>query len=654
MMVSRPNRRNALGVQIRPTHGHSKPSVNIHRQEEANRLRRFDTYGASIKKTEREDENKLDKTPKYCKKAKKIGQKILDHPITNFAFILFTIWALFADDIKMMTTSNEADVGFSVSIIFIQFIFTLEVIVGSFCVDNYFLGFFFWLDVISIVSLLLNIHWMNDIIVENISGASDQSSTGNKSNSKTVKVGTKAVTVLRIVRLIRIVRITKIFKISENLSGKANGKFQIDLAKEEEQLVEKLNIGKKLSDSTMRRVIILILSMIMGIIILDPNFYFQAVTSNEFAFKMLNDFKSINDPGLAIAIDQLIQTHENTITQVLYLQILNYTYGDLESGNFLRDSEKIELDQDCSGLITDEPPSELLLQYMNYSSSLDSTRCYILYDNIQISQLNALISICKTVAVCMILIFGAFCFSKDTNSMVLMPLDSMVRKIQRLTKNPSKGKQENELEEYYNLLKRIEKRSRVGCCMSDVNDGNRNIETIILDKTIVKIGSLLAMGYGEAGSLIIEKNLHDNHGDLNPMSPGDKLIGIFAHLNIVKSAELSKALGDNYTILLNEVLRIVNEVTSNFNIYNMKSTGDGMLLVWKLDDENATVDSKGNVYVADSPEIRQIVDMTLICLLKIETAIQTCQSLAKVRIQYFLKILTYKFIKFLNIFFSIF
>jgi len=231
----------------------------------------------------------------------------------------------------------------------------------------------------------------------------------------------------------------------------------------------------------------------------------------------------------------------------------------------------------------------------------------------------------------MILIFGAFCFSKDTNSMVLMPLDSMVRKIQRLTKNPAKGKQENELEEYFNLLKRIEKRRRVGCCKSDAFDGNRNIETIILDKTIMKIGSLMAMGYGEAGSMIIEKNLQENQGEVNPMSPGEKLIGIFAHLNIVKSEQLSKAIGDKYTILLNEVLSIVNEVTSNFNIYNLKSTGDGILLVWKLDDEYSRLDSNGNLYVADSVEIREIVDMTLICLLKIETAIQTSQSLAKVR-----------------------
>jgi len=631
MLSSRPNRRNALGVQVRPIQAPSKPGQNLHSQEEANRLRRFDTNENSQKKAGRLQVNKLDKLPNYCKKFKKIGQKILDHPFTNFSFIVFTIWALFADDIKMMTTSNESDVGFSISVIFIQFIFSLEVLVGSFCVDNYFLGFFFWLDVISIVSLFLNIHWVNDIIIENLSGTSDQSTTGNKSNSKTVKVGTKAVTVLRIVRLIRIVRITKIFKISENLTGRTVGKFKIELEKEEEQLVEKLNIGKKLSDSTMRRVIILMLSMIMGIIVLDPNFYFQAVSSNEFAFKMLNDFKSINDPGLIIAVDQLIKTHENTITEVLYLQILNYTYGDPDSGSSLRESEKIQLDQDCSGLIADEPPSELFLQYMNYSSSLDgNTRCYILYDNIQISQLNALISICKTIAVCMILIFGAFCFSKDTNSMVLMPLDSMVRKIQRLTKNPAKGKQENELEEYFNLLKRIEKRRRVGCCKSDAFDGNRNIETIILDKTIMKIGSLMAMGYGEAGSMIIEKNLQENQGEVNPMSPGEKLIGIFAHLNIVKTEQLSKAIGDKYTILLNEVLRIVNEVTSNFNIYNLKSTGDGILLVWKLDDEYSRLDSNGNLYVADSVEIREIVDMTLICLLKIETAIQTSQSLAKV------------------------
>lgn len=44
-------------------------------------------------------------------------------------------------------------------------------------------------------------------------------------------------------------------------------------------------------------------------------------------------------------------------------------------------------------------------------------------------------------------------------------------------------------------------------------------ETTVLEKAIVKIGHLLALGFGEAGSKIIASNMNAG-GDLNPMMPG--------------------------------------------------------------------------------------------------------------------------------------
>jgi hypothetical protein len=44
-------------------------------------------------------------------------------------------------------------------------------------------------------------------------------------------------------------------------------------------------------------------------------------------------------------------------------------------------------------------------------------------------------------------------------------------------------------------------------------------ETEILENTIVKIGALLAIGFGEAGSAIISKNM-EKSGEVDPMMPG--------------------------------------------------------------------------------------------------------------------------------------
>ena len=45
------------------------------------------------------------------------------------------------------------------------------------------------------------------------------------------------------------------------------------------------------------------------------------------------------------------------------------------------------------------------------------------------------------------------------------------------------------------------------------------METVLLEQTIVKIGALLALGFGEAGSKIIAENMGQG-GDINPMLPG--------------------------------------------------------------------------------------------------------------------------------------
>ena len=47
------------------------------------------------------------------------------------------------------------------------------------------------------------------------------------------------------------------------------------------------------------------------------------------------------------------------------------------------------------------------------------------------------------------------------------------------------------------------------------------METVMLESTLSKIGALLALGFGEAGSEIIAKNM-EKGDDVNPMLPGIK------------------------------------------------------------------------------------------------------------------------------------
>ena len=57
------------------------------------------------------------------------------------------------------------------------------------------------------------------------------------------------------------------------------------------------------------------------------------------------------------------------------------------------------------------------------------------------------------------------------------------------------------------------------------------METSILEKLIVKLGGLLSIGFGEAGSEIIAENIKKG-GSVNPMLPGKKIMAIFGFCDI--------------------------------------------------------------------------------------------------------------------------
>ena len=67
------------------------------------------------------------------------------------------------------------------------------------------------------------------------------------------------------------------------------------------------------------------------------------------------------------------------------------------------------------------------------------------------------------------------------------------------------------------------------------------METVILEQTIVKIGALLALGFGEAGSKIIASNMASG-GDINPMLPGQKIMAIFGFCDIRNFTDATEVL----------------------------------------------------------------------------------------------------------------
>jgi hypothetical protein len=119
------------------------------------------------------------------------------------------------------------------------------------------------------------------------------------------------------------------------------------------------------------------------------------------------------------------------------------------------------------------------------------------------------------------------------------------------------------------------------------------LETVQLEQIIAKIGGLLAIGFGEAGSKIISQNM-SNGGDVNPMVAGQKMIGIFGFCDIRNFTDATECLQEGVMLFVNEIGEIVHGIVDQYSGAANKNIGDAFLLAWKVPESEVGYDEEGD------------------------------------------------------------
>jgi class 3 adenylate cyclase len=145
------------------------------------------------------------------------------------------------------------------------------------------------------------------------------------------------------------------------------------------------------------------------------------------------------------------------------------------------------------------------------------------------------------------------------------------------------------------------------------------METVVLEKTIIKIGSLLALGFGEAGAEIIGHNMKwGDSSALNAMIPGRRVEAIFGFCDIRNFTDATEVLQDQVMVFVNRIAGVVHSCISEFFGSPNKNTGDAFLLAWRLSGHNES-------------KQRRLADMALISFIKIIAQINKSPLLAEYR-----------------------
>lgn len=87
-------------------------------------------------------------------------REILEGKFLNAIMLITTIFALFGDDFRQWLFNKDADVFFYAGLSLSLVLFTLEILVNSCAVDDFKYGFFFWLDIVGTLSLIIDIQWI--------------------------------------------------------------------------------------------------------------------------------------------------------------------------------------------------------------------------------------------------------------------------------------------------------------------------------------------------------------------------------------------------------------------------------------------------------------------------------------------------------------
>jgi hypothetical protein len=159
-------------------------------------------------------------------------------------------------------------------------------------------------------------------------------------------------------------------------------------------------VGKRLSDLTTRRVIVIVLAMMFSVPVFTISTYTDDNDSFSFGLSLIQSFEN-SSKGQMSNFNNYIKEHKDLRTPLIQVIAMNMTWNSSTDPSSIRvtDKQVVTLDEG------------------NYVSIIDMRAN---------SKLSSGLSICRTFFVCFVLAGSALFFSKDAHDLVIAPIEAMV------------------------------------------------------------------------------------------------------------------------------------------------------------------------------------------------------------------------------------
>ncbi|KAI4835954.1 hypothetical protein MKS88_005173 [Plasmodium brasilianum] len=222
-----------------------------------------------------------------------------------------------------------------------------------------------------------------------------------------------------------------------------------------------------------------------------------------------------------------------------------------------------------------------------------------------------------------------FYFTSELN-VLLFPIEGILKKLKLMKSNPTLAleMQEELLNHELDNILRNSKLKRKSI--------NENYEILKMEENLMKLGTLMLLGFGEAGAKIISKNINEQER-VNLLINGEVVYSVFSFCDIRNFTEITEILKEKIMIFINLVAKIIHECCDFYGGSINKNIGDAFLLVWKykkedfsnkkrnfLESKYSTTQNKNYEDLSEKENINRICDLAF--LSTVQTLIKLQQS----------------------------
>ena len=229
--------------------------------------------------------------------------------------------------------------------------------------------------------------------------------------------------------------------------------------------------------------------------------YITAQKSYELALDEINNLKTYSSVAY---LANFVEEYHDDKTQYKILELKYYDTRMLASiynDELSNTNRQLATDREQQIIMFDNPSNYREQEYEIIEDH--DMELYVLIKNDL--QFEAYLSLIKTTFILFIIMVSALLISKDATALVLQPLETIMLKVNEMAEDP------------FQILKFSEIEAQAE--KDENKDGKVVYETMILDNAITKIGALLLLGFGEAGTSLLS-DMMGKEGDIDTMASG--------------------------------------------------------------------------------------------------------------------------------------